>query len=203
MKHAALPLRIIAVVIIAAIVGFILWEINPSSETLPNNTEPSGFSNVSSKQTSDLSLKQSQELFKQVLWRRPDPKDKILHAAKIELSESKIQWFLKINPSENLLIHLKTNNAFRLEKTSGTPIPQNQPAWFTPANASAKIWTSNNGEMTLIYTPTHLYAQGLMTRFQPGAKNPPTVLSSPALLAPLGRLPQHPPSNPRALKKID
>ena len=137
------------------------------------------------------------EVFKRAFWRRPTPVDKILHAERREWADAsglrKWQWFIKVEPSPELVRYLRDDNSFGLTTMSSVPKFQDAPAWFKLPPTGAEIFQAPRGDMYLIFCDREnvLYAAASGGGFHPGAPEP-TKVPLPAH-APAGRLPTTPP----------
>ena len=139
------------------------------------------------------------EIFQKAFWKRPTANDKILHAERREWADAggvkKWQWFIAVQPSPELVKHLREDNAFNLvHATAADPI-EGGPSWFSFDSKGADILQSPLGGMRLIFSQTGnvLYATDSGGGFHAGAPEAPRPL--PATVA-TSRLPLTPPPNP-------
>lgn len=163
--------RITISLLTLAVAGGALWmfknrtEKSPSSfETyLPPSTPP------------DTTLSDPKEVFQRAFWKRPTPADKILHAERREWKDqdavSRWQWFLEVEPSPEIVRHLREDNAFRLSQATSATLPSETPAWFLRDTTGSQILTSRDGGMQLIFTAddTKIFAMGSGGGFIAGA----------------------------------
>ena len=134
------------------------------------------------------------EIFQKAFWKRPTAEDKIHHAERREWADAggvkKWQWFIVVEPSPELLKHLRDDNAFALKPATDLPAIRDAPDWFSFDPGSVEIMTSpNNHTMSLLFSKTKrlLHATGAGGGFHAGVAEP----DSPQTEAPStnGRLP--------------
>jgi hypothetical protein len=117
------------------------------------------------------------EVFQRAFWRRPSPTDKILHAERREWTGDggvkKWQWFIVVEPSPELVKHLREENAFGLTAASSVGKIENPPVWFTPP-AGADIFQAPNGNLRLVFSKSQplLYATDLGEGFASATPEP-------------------------------
>ena len=140
------------------------------------------------------------EVFQKAFWKRPAPSDKILHAERREWSDAngiiQWQWFLKVQPSPELVKHLREDNAFGLVPGMATAALADDPPWFSPQVEDVDVLRSPSGSMRLLFSKTDglLYATDTGGGFRPGTpERSDTAAATPATT---GRLPGQPPPNP-------
>ncbi|MFT4640024.1 MAG: hypothetical protein ACI8T1_003349 [Verrucomicrobiales bacterium] len=118
------------------------------------------------------------EVFQRAFWKRPTPHDKILHAERREWSDSdgteQWQWFIVVEPSPELLKHLREDNAFGLSVAGTAPIPSAAPSWFTFEQDDVDILQAPRGNMRLFFSKAKdlLYATDTGGVFRPGVSEP-------------------------------
>jgi len=93
---------------------------------------------------------ETEEVFKRVFWRRPSPKDRIIHAKLNEWLASdgveRWQWFIVVDPSEELFTYLTEQNPFALVEPPADKINQPKgdvPDWFPKDLDNFKIQQTN------------------------------------------------------------
>lgn len=147
----------------------------------------------------DVEVNDGAEVFRKAFWKQPFPSDRIIHAIRREwLDEeavSRWDWFLEVEPSPEIIRHLREDNAFGLIRAASAEIPAEAPAWFTRETAGSQIFTSAGGGMQLIFTAgdTRLFANGSGGGFRRGVPEPaaPQLESNPT-----GRFPDSRPPVP-------
>jgi hypothetical protein len=143
-------------------------------------------------------LTDAAEIFKTAFWKRPSSGDKIIHAERREWEDAegiqKWEWFIEVNPSPELVTHLKTNNAFGLRKNVPIGDIQHPPDWFSVDPQHFEIIGSGN--MRLCFSPDNslLYATDAGGGFRAG--RPEAEKPVPGKLSPSGRLPLTSPPKP-------
>lgn len=141
------------------------------------------------------------EIFQKAFWRRAGEGDKILHAERREWSDAdrleKWQWFIVVDPSPELVKHLRDDNAFELTPTEAKGETKGAPSWFTPPSSDVDVLQAPRGNMRLVFSKTKnlLYASDAGGGFQAGA--PEKIKETPAPAASSGRLPSTPPPDPK------
>lgn len=139
------------------------------------------------------------EVFQRAFWKRPSPGDRILHSERREWAGEqgvkRWQWFIVVEPSPELVKHLREDNAFGLIPGQSFGAIENPPVWFTPP--ASDVFSAPNGNLRLAFSKTKplLYAMDMGGGFASGAPEP--VKEMRAETAPAGRLPKTPPPNPR------
>lgn len=145
-------------------------------------------------------------VFKQALWRRPAPDDRILHAERREWTQAEgggvahWQWFLAVEPGEALKTWLKERNPFALRPagSAATSSIKAAPDWFPRDFENHEILAGGSGgNLVFLFSRRGgtFYATGSGTGFAAGAPEPP-VRVSPSTVITQGRLPLTPPPNP-------
>ncbi len=140
------------------------------------------------------------EVFRRAFWRQAGAGDKIVHAERYEWSDegglTKMQWFLEVKPSPELLKYLRDDNAFGLAKTGAASLPEERPSWFAFKAEEVEVWHAPQGKMQLIFRARDqtLFATDLGRGFQRGAPEPLPKAVAPG---PAGRLPTTPPPQPK------
>lgn len=146
--------------------------------------------------------KDAAEVFKRAFWKRPTENDKILHAVRREWADAegiqKWQWFIAVEPSDQLAGYLK-QNPFRLNSPKGkTMLPTEAPEWFPKSGRDFEVQRRSNGEMIIMIEKEsgRLYAFGQGFGFAEGGETPE---ASPVGNEPgtTGRLPTNPPPTPK------
>ncbi len=151
-------------------------------------------------QPPDTTVTDSTAVFQRAFWKRPTAADKILHAERREWKDenavSRWQWFLEVEPSPEIVSHLRENNSFRLQSAGTAAIPADAPDWFIRNTKDTEILAAPGGGMSLIFTPgdAKLYAMGAGGGFRAGA--PETPAPVPTTPVTTGRFPNTPPPNP-------
>jgi hypothetical protein len=173
--------------------GFLIFRTIPYSTSLTATPQADAPTTVNSD---------PKEIFQRAFWRRPGDGDKILHAERREWSDadgvSKWQWFLVVEPSPELVKHLREDNAFGLVSGGSLPEIKRPPSWFTPPSTDVDVLQAPHGNLRLIFSKNKnlLHAMDAGGGFQAGAPEP--VKAAPQPAAPGGRLPATPPPDPRA-----
>jgi hypothetical protein len=138
------------------------------------------------------------EVFQRALWKRPTAQDNILHAERREWADAdgiqKWQWFLKIEPSPELVSHLRVKNAFGLQQEVSPKNVAHPPEWFTFDQQNFEVMGAGN--MRLYFSPHNkiLYATDSGGGFHAGAPEPERPIAGEATAT--GRLPLTPPPTP-------
>jgi hypothetical protein len=144
------------------------------------------------------------EVFQRAFWKRPTETDHILHAERREWADEegvdRWQWFIAVEPSDELARYLNEQNPFSLIETSGEialPV-QPIPKWF-PAKADGfTARQSQDGQMLILsdLKTGHLYATSQGRGFaKPVDVMRPSAPASRSSGNP-GRLPTTPPPVP-------
>jgi hypothetical protein len=140
------------------------------------------------------------EVFQKAFWKRPAAADTILHAERREWSDAngltQWQWFIAVQPSPELVKHLREDNAFGLVPGTRWPELKDAPSWFSPGAESGQVLRSPSGSMLLWFRQSdgQLFATDAGGGFRPGAPVPAGAAAATALTT--GRLPDGPPPNP-------
>lgn len=188
MKRIAL---ILFAVVAVALLG---WRLaSPGDRSTPS---------VSSVQSVPPSTTQTdpREVFQRAFWRRPTEADEILHAERREWKDAEAitrwQWFIKVNPSPELVKHLITDNAFNLAAASAPAPVENAPAWFDATGKAAQVLQSLDAHMQIIFDPQSnlLIATDTGGGFRQGAPEPAKPVAQNNAAS--SRLPNSPPPKP-------
>lgn len=144
------------------------------------------------------------EVFQRAFWKRPTEKDQILHAERREWADgdgvSRWQWFIAVDPSEELGRYLNEQNPFSLSQPKGIValLDDPRPEWFPKSAEGFAVRQSLDGQM-LFLTQTEtgrLFAtsqgRGFAKPVEISPSRSPVAQSSAAT----GRLPSTPPPNP-------
>ena len=98
----------------------------------------------------------AEEVFKRAFWKRPTDGDRILHAERREWTNAdgvdRWQWFIAVDPSEELARYLNEKNPFRLSEPRGKvaiPTPP-RPEWFPVTAEGFKVRQSRDGNMLFL-----------------------------------------------------
>lgn len=173
--------------------GWFAYRTDPSEQS-----HPSPKTHASSPPTNTST--DSAKIFQQAFWKRPTADDKILHAERREWSDkdgvTKWQWFLAVEPSPELVKHLREDNAFHLAPAATPPKPDGAPAWFVFDAGDMSAMHAPGGGLTLLFSKSGnlLYATDTGGGFNPGAPEPTKTASQ---TTGTGRLPlTAPPSQP-------
>jgi hypothetical protein len=161
-----------------------------------NRSDKSDEAHRAYKSPPTTTLTDSTTVFEKAFWKHPTADDHILHAERREWSDAagvqKWQWFIAVQPSPQLVKHLRDDNAFNLVPATEALI-DSAPSWFA---TGGKVLQSLQGNMRLIFNDkaNTLYATDSGGGFKAGApepaKNIPPTASVPS------RLPPTPPPNP-------
>jgi hypothetical protein len=98
----------------------------------------------------------AEEVFKRAFWKRPTENDHILHAERREWADGdgvdRWQWFIAVDPSEELARYLNEQNPFSLGELRGkVAIPaQPRPKWFPSSADSFTARQSQDGQMLFL-----------------------------------------------------
>lgn len=146
------------------------------------------------------------EVFKRAFWKRPTDEDKILHAERQEWADEdgldRWQWFIAVDPSEDLARYLNEQNPFSLTEPKGAvALPREQvPEWFPDSAEGFGVRQSLDGQMIFLTDADsgRLFATSQGRGFAKPAEMTPRV-SAPAVQAASipGRLPNSPPPLPK------
>jgi hypothetical protein len=111
------------------------------------------------------------DIFQRAFWRHPTEADHILHAERHEWeNETGLQrwaWYIVLQPSPELITHLRQTNPFQLQANSvplsGLPAT---PDWFQPPSDSEHL---SRTDLHLLFTPGDqlLYATASGQGFMP------------------------------------
>ena len=133
------------------------------------------------------------EVFQKAFWKRPTANDKILHAERREWADSagvkRWQWFIKVEPSPDLVRYLREDNAFSLVPVATVSSISDSPAWFQFKPEDVEALAAPQGKMQLFFSKSKplLYATDRGGGFRAGA--PEAVPSVPIEKAAGGRIP--------------
>lgn len=144
-------------------------------------------------------IRDKELIFERAFWKRPGVFDEILHAERREWADAdglqRWQWFIVARPSEDLVRHLRANNAFGLASESHPPTPEDAPDWFHFDADHAEIMKAPGGRMTLAFVRDGLlHGTDSGGGFHQGKPASDIVLQTES--APSGRLPLSPPPAP-------
>lgn len=141
------------------------------------------------------------EVFQKAFWKRPNERDRILHAERREWADmtglQRWQWFIKVDPSPELVQHLITDNAFSLAPRKEFRLPDaTSPAWFPTTADKNTLLVSRSGSYILLWDKAAnvICATDSGGGFRPGA--PEKLKPEPESSVALGRLPNSPPPKP-------
>lgn len=155
------------------------------------------------RQAADVVDDDGPTVFQRAFWRRPQEGDVILNAERREWLDGeeveRWQWYLLVEPSEELLRALRDDNSFGLQKGILNPeLFQDAPEWFQGVSSDFDCRTAPDGGMTLFFGSERLYATGQGGGFQAGAERPtrPEKEAVPTSREPSGRLPNQSPPKP-------
>ena len=122
-------------VMVCAALGLGIWLAQPRRSTEADAVAQA----VKQAHPGELAVKTDPvEIFKKVLWRAPQPDDKILHAERREWTEGGAvqnwQWFLHVDAGKDLNDYLRVENAFGLHSAEAADVKiANAPDWFPAA----------------------------------------------------------------------
>jgi hypothetical protein len=142
-------------------------------------------------------LRDPAEVFQKAFWKRPGVNDKILHAERREWADAegvqRWQWFIVVEPSTELVKHLREDNAFGLDPAKAEPVNKDAPAWFVFKAGDVDVLGASRGKLRLIFSKSGntLYATDAGGGFHHGAPEPARRPSSGTVS--VGRLPLTPP----------
>lgn len=142
-------------------------------------------------------------LFKKVLWRSPQPEDRILHAERREWTEdtaqgvSRWQWFLCVEAGPDLLNYLKRDNAFGAHPASKIAL-KSPPAWFPTNLGDFDIFTTGSLHFLFSHQGGRVYAADSGRGFAPAQTSIAPANTAPSTLPPTGRLPTKLPPAPKS-----
>lgn len=118
----------------------------------------------------------AKEVFRRAFWKRPSSNDKILHAERREWTgvdgQLQWQWFLVVEPSPELVKHLRDDNAFSLVAAAAVPSPREAPSWFVcPTENVAVLRAPRGSNLCLVFSKSNtlLHASDAGSGFRPGA----------------------------------
>jgi hypothetical protein len=184
-------MKAVIVIAAAALVAFTGWWL-ASPE---NRSDKSDETHRAYKSPPTTTLTDSTTVFEKAFWKHPTANDKILHAERREWSDAaglqKWQWFIEVEPSPELIKHLRDDNAFNLiASTSSKPI-EGAPIWFTVSSDASTLSSPQSNMRISFDSKSHrLHATDSGTGFRPGAPEPSKPLTQ---SQPTGRLPTTPP----------
>lgn len=191
MKRLLASLAVFGLAAVAA-----LWFSNHTTHSSPISQQPP----APPPAPPDTTVLDAAAVFQRAFWKRPGQADKILHAERREWKDadevSRWQWFLEVEPSPEIVRHLREENAFRLRPAGTAAIPPDAPVWFIRNTNDTTILAAPGGGMSLIFTSgdEKLYAMGGGGGFRAGA--PENAAPVPPTLIATGRIPNTPPPNP-------
>ncbi len=137
-------------------------------------------------------------VFQRAFWKHPLADDRIHHAERREWSDEngvkRWQWFISVDPSAELVKHLREDNAFGLVPMKSSAEVRDAPPWFTFESEDIEVIGAQGGNMRLSFSNSgRLFATDSGGGFQAGASESPSV---PPQAAGNGRLPYSPPPRP-------
>lgn len=144
------------------------------------------------------------EVFKRAFWKRPTEDDHILHAERREWADedgvARWQWFIAVDPSEQLASYLHGENPFSMVAPEGEAVMPSEPrpAWFPETAEGYTVRQSRDGQMLFLTDAKtgRLYASSQGRGFaRPVGVSPPSAPTSRSPAVP-GRLPDMPPPVP-------
>jgi hypothetical protein len=98
------------------------------------------------------------EVFQKAFWKRPGTNDKILHAERREWADGqgvkRWQWFIAVEPSPELVRHLREDNAFSLVPAAAVPPIPDAPAWFGFQTGEFEAFHAPRGNMRVLFSTT-------------------------------------------------
>lgn len=146
-------------------------------------------------------LTDATEVFQKAFWKRPTERDRILHAERREWADAggvqRWQWFIKVDPSPELVQHLITDNAFSLAARKEFTLPDaTSPAWFPATTDKSTLLTGRSGSFILLWDKEAnvICATDSGGGFHAGAPEP--LKPEPDSSVAVGRLPNSPPPKP-------
>ncbi len=173
-------------------VGIGLWLARPAPAPDTAHNEPSANESGLAVVTDGV------EIFQKVLWREPQPDDRILHAERRQWSEggslTRWQWFLHVQAGKDLIAYLRDANAFGLVATDQADI-SDAPTWFPKDHQHYEIQRA--GQLVFLFRKgsDEFYASSQGKGFtKPLPAPPPAPVATPQ---PQGRIPNTPPPNPQ------
>jgi hypothetical protein len=96
------------------------------------------------------------EVFQKAFWKRPGTHDKILHAERREWADgqgvTRWQWFIVVEPSTELVKHLREENAFSLVPAAAVPALPDAPAWFAFQPGAFEVFQAPQGNMRVLFS---------------------------------------------------
>lgn len=98
------------------------------------------------------------EVFQKAFWKRPGMNDKVLHAERREWADGECvkrwQWFIAVEPSPELVKHLREDNAFSLVPAAPVPSIPGAPAWFAFQPKEFEVFRLPHGNMRVLFSTT-------------------------------------------------
>lgn len=151
-----------------------------------------------------LTLNDAEEIFKKAFWRRPMPDDQILNAERREWSDEdglqRWQWFIAVDPSDELARYLHEQNPFSLSEPKGkVTLPEDpRPSWFPSSTDGFTVRQSIDGQMLFLTQADtgRLFATSQGQGFAKPVEISPSQSPAARNSATAGRLPATPPPNP-------
>lgn len=149
----------------------------------------------------ELTATANQEaVFKRAFWRRPAADDLIKNAVLEEWQQdgsgvSRWQWFIEVEPSQDLKAWLQQRNPFSLAKKVTAQLPVGAtaaPAWFPTTARGFDIYQSADARTSLLFSLEEnvLFATASGHGFAKGAADPAKPIVK---IGTTGRLPLTPP----------
>lgn len=144
------------------------------------------------------------QVFQRAFWKRPTEKDQILHAERREWADADgvdlWQWFIAVDPSDELARYLKEQNPFSLGPPQGkVRLPEgSRPQWFSTSADGFTVRQSQDGQMLFLIQPDtgRLFATSQGHGFAKSVEVAPSRRPVAQNSATPGRLPATPPPNP-------
>lgn len=139
---------------VSAVVSLLLLRREPAPQAGPEPADlKPGWSAAVNEDTTAV--------FQRAFWRKPGAGDRILHAERVEWSDpadgvAKWQWFLVVEPGQELDGWLRQENPFSLQKAARYAAEEDsknarRPAWFPAIAGGADCEILRTGRMTLIF----------------------------------------------------
>jgi hypothetical protein len=192
------PMRL-AFLTLVAVAAWLGYRVAAPEPVAPPTTSPQKVAVYLGKPTSTNS--DPTEVFQKAFWKRPTANDHILHAERREWSDAhgvkQWQWFIAVQPSSELVKHLRDDNAFNLRRSKGLQPVENSPEWFRFKADGAQAFEAPRGKMQLIFRTSDnvLYATDAGGGSHAGAPEPLPKTTRP--MVSMGRLPTTHPPDPR------
>ena len=189
-------LRLSALAVLAAGLGWVGYRVLPPRAAM--DATPPDVAKQEVRYPPTNTLVDATEVFQKAFWKRPTASDRILHAERREWIDGggvrQWQWFIAVEPSPELVKHLREDNAFSLVPGASSTGMDDAPEWFAFKPGDVDVLQAPHGNMRLCFSKTGrvLYATDAGGGFRAGAPEPPAQPSLNA--ATKGRLPAtHPP----------